>query len=40
MRIAQISFSLRRGLLPNQLALVPRFRVGANNSFVHDELLV
>ena len=30
---------LKRGLLPNQLALVPRFRVGANNSFARDELL-
>jgi hypothetical protein len=27
------------GLLPNQFALVPRFRVGANGSFVYDDVL-
>jgi hypothetical protein len=34
--MAQIS--LRR-FLANQLALVPRLPVGANNSFIHGELL-
>jgi hypothetical protein len=28
-----------RRLLANQLALVPRFTVGANNSFIHGDLL-
>src|SRR5437660_7839196 len=37
-RIAQISFSLNGAFWPNQLALVPRFRVGATN-FIHCELL-
>jgi hypothetical protein len=32
-------FQLERRLLANQLALVPRFRVGTSNSFIHGELL-
>ena len=32
-------FQLERRLLANQLALVPRFRVGTNSSFIHGEIL-